>query len=147
MKNKILSISVVMMAMVFILSPVSAFAAVSSGGATASSGLSGAFSTLWTDIADLFTGYAGMIIAAGLLIMGIIESKKHPMFFFFGLILAAVIFMVPTITQSIASATFTAPATAGSYSAFNIAAYAVLAVALAFSAVRKIGKRVGKRKI
>jgi mannose/fructose/N-acetylgalactosamine-specific phosphotransferase system component IIC len=104
MKKKTIVFVAAVLAVMLLLLPHTASAAVST--ASVSGGLSGAFANLWTDVTGMLTGYPGMLVAVGLLLMGVLESKKHPMYFFFGLILAAVVFMIPTLASSISSAVF-----------------------------------------
>lgn len=69
-------------------------------------GLSGAFSGFWIMIVSVITGYPGMIGALILIVLGIIEAKKHPIWAIVGVLLGAGILMSPSLTQSTASATF-----------------------------------------
>jgi hypothetical protein len=91
-----------------LLLPHTVYAATSSTSPT--TGLSGMLAPLWDDFLSLISGYGGMFIAAGLIIMGIFESKKiHPVMFFVNLLLAGAIFLIPTLTQGAATATFIRP--------------------------------------
>jgi hypothetical protein len=103
-RKKILGVMFTL-AVAMLLLPHTVYAATSTTSPTA--GLSGMLGPLWDDFISLISGYGGMFIAAGLIIMGVFESKKiHPIMFFVNLLLAGAVFLVPTLTQSAATATF-----------------------------------------